>query len=204
MRFLSSLRIVRVTLALAVAFWMAGAGCMLGCGNMVMAAAANEAGTAAHSEAMIVGVKSRADSFTVVVAGDACPSMHAHDCCARHKAASKPHVRSAKSAVKSNTPAVQNSGFSSRTLLSLQPLISANSNVSEFGGTSSPMMDCPLAVNASAALSKARADDSSITVPLTSANAALPTQQEQASALSAPLRIPNRGHTYLRCCAFLI
>src|SRR5512132_1296833 len=37
MRFLSSIRIVRVSLALAVALWMAGFGCLLGCENMVSA-----------------------------------------------------------------------------------------------------------------------------------------------------------------------
>jgi hypothetical protein len=28
--------------------------------------------------------------------------------------------------------------------------------------------------------------------------------QQETSSLSAPLRLPNRGHTYLHCCAFLI
>jgi hypothetical protein len=26
----------------------------------------------------------------------------------------------------------------------------------------------------------------------------------ESSALTTPLRLPNRGHTYLRCCVFLI
>ena len=37
----SSFRIIRVTLALAVALWMAGAGCLLGCENSVATASTN-------------------------------------------------------------------------------------------------------------------------------------------------------------------
>src|SRR6185295_1168773 len=70
MRLLSSIRIVRVSLALAVALWMAGAGCMLGCENMTSAAAAND-----HHPA--------AEATVIVASGEACASMRSHDCCAR-------------------------------------------------------------------------------------------------------------------------
>jgi hypothetical protein len=66
------------------------------------------------------------------------------------------------------------------------------------------MMDCPLAVNATAALAKARPDQASSALPLTRANDTLPHLQERTAILSPPLVLPNRGHTYLRCCVFLI
>lgn len=174
MRFLSSIRIVRVALALAVALWLAGAGCLLGCQNMVAAATANESSSPAVS-------LTATNSQTIVAARDACASMHSHGCCARHggKPASKPTA-------KSKTPAT------------------ASAVAVELGATSSTMMDCPLAVNATAALAKARPDQSSSALPLTRANAALPYFQEQATALSPPPFLPNRGHSYLRCCVFLI
>ena len=166
MRFLSSIRIVRVSLALAVALWMAGAGCMLGCGNMMTAAAATNIESPASSP--------------IVASGDACAAMHAHDCCAKHRA----HVAS-KAAANSNTG----------TTLPLAPELSA---------TPATMMDCPLAVNATAVLSKAGSDQSHVALPSSSESAALSNSPEQTNAFARPLRLPNRGHTYLRCCVFLI
>ena len=69
---LLSTKVARLVLALSVSFWMAGAGCMLGCGNSVSAAE----GVRAES----------ADAQQVVIAGDACVSAHSHDCCAKHHA----------------------------------------------------------------------------------------------------------------------
>jgi hypothetical protein len=68
---LFSIKIARLVLALSVSFWMAGAGCMLGCGNSVSAAE----GVIAES----------ADAPQVVIAGDACASAHSHDCCAKQR-----------------------------------------------------------------------------------------------------------------------
>jgi hypothetical protein len=66
------------------------------------------------------------------------------------------------------------------------------------------MMDCPLAVNSAAALSKAKPDLSRLSLTPPIAGYALPGNRAQTTALSTPLRLPNRGHTYLRCCVFLI
>jgi hypothetical protein len=77
--------------------------------------------------------------------------------------------------------------------------------VAELTGTFPMMMDCPLAVNASAALSKARPDLSNLSLTPARVTDSLPNKPEQTVALSSsPLRLPNRGHTYLRCCVFLI
>jgi hypothetical protein len=181
MQSLSSIRPFRVVLALAVAFWMAGAGCMLGCENMVAASSATI---------------SPVSSPTIIAAGEACPSMHAHDCCARHNAKAAPS-RNAKS-LSSSTQSLSSAFEVARELTASAPAFV------EFDGTSTSMMDCPLAVNASAALSKAKQDQSSIALPLTHANGSIPDLSEQTTPLSPPSRLPNRGHTYLRCCVFLI
>jgi hypothetical protein len=168
MRFLSSMRIVRVALALAVALWMAGAGCMLGCENMVSASSINEA-------------SSPANTVAIVAEGEACASMHSHDCCARQRAKSAP-----KPAVKSNSR------------------VTSSTIWAQLDATSSTMKECPLAINATAALSKARPDTSKVVLAHTRTSARLPRLHEQTMALSSPPLLPNRGHTYLRCCVFLI
>jgi hypothetical protein len=197
MRLLSSIRIVRVSLALAVAFWMAGAGCMLGCDNMVAAASSPEVATPA-------------DSPTIVATGEACASMQSHDCCAKRgrHSVSKP---TAKVAAKTKSelvaeshrhiPAEANNKLDSRgpwnteTTSSFAPALNA---------TPVTMIDCPLAVNATAVLSKVGSDDSHVALPSSAEPATLVNPLEQTSAIARPLRLPNRGHTYLRCCVFLI
>lgn len=160
-------KIIRVTLAIAVALWMAGAGCLLGCENAVMAASS----------------LSVAVSDSPTVSGDACASSRSHDCCAKRKSISS-HPQRAPG-ITSNLP--------------------VNTLASGLGAIPSPSMaDCPLAVNASAVVSRARQDQSSDGIPLDRLNVALPVLREQVLALSSPLRLPNRGHTYLRCCVFLI
>ena len=159
------MRLARIGLSLAVAFWMAGAGCLLGCENMVSAAVDPVAAEPAPSQ-------------NVIVSGDACASA-SHDCCAK---------RHAKSAHKAPP--------SSRSTDALIPEVVAN--------TSSSPIDCPLAVTATAALSKSDPDRISGAVLVPRENNPFTSQPEQRSALSHPLRLPNRGHTYLRCCVFLI
>ena len=179
MRFLSSIRIVRVPLALAVAFWMAGAGCMLGCENMASAATSTEIASPAHSPA-------------IVVTGEACASMHSHDCCAKRNTHS-----AAKAVTKTTSDKRQFVADSGRN-------IPADSLFAALGATFPSMMECPLAVNASAVLSKAGSDDSNVALPSSSERASLSNPPEQTSAFARPLRLPNRGHTYLHCCSFLI
>lgn len=168
MRFLTSVRVIRVVLALAVGFWMAGGGCILGCNSMV--AAANNAPT------------TRSGSLATIASGEACASIKSHDCCAKHGGKRQSTSRSEAK--------------------NLQPATSAVT--ADLSGTSGSMMDCPLAVNATAALSKAKQDQSDSELLLTSTIDFHPPLQAEASALSPPARLPNRGHTYLRCCVFLI
>jgi hypothetical protein len=179
MRFLSSIRIVRVSLALAVAFWMAGAGCLLGCENMVSAETSTEAASPANSSA-------------IIVSGEACASTHSHDCCAKHNAHS-----AAKAVTKSTSEKHQ-------FVVDSDKKIPADSLFAALGATFPSMMECPLAVNASAILSKAGPDDSNVALPSSSQRASLSNPPEQTRAFAHPLRLPNRGHTYLHCCSFLI
>ncbi|HSS22048.1 MAG TPA: hypothetical protein VLL54_18410 [Pyrinomonadaceae bacterium] len=159
------MRLARIVLAFAVAFWMAGAGCMLGCNNM-MSAAASEVQSAP------------AQSFTAEVSGDSCASAGGHhDCCAKRHARPAGHAEAPM-------------GEASES-----QLITA---------TSSLMTDCPLAINATAALAKSDPDQAGVAVLASSRNLPTTIQPKQVSALSRPLRLPNRGHTYLRCCVFLI
>jgi hypothetical protein len=104
-------------------------------------------------------------------------SCHArtHDCCAK-KSSKKPASLTAPSPVLS--------------LLGMQ--------------SDGMMKDCPLAVNANAAITKATTDLSDaaelpIADPLKSES---PTKLVDLS--STPIQFLNRGPTYLRCCVFLI
>ncbi|HKB66527.1 MAG TPA: hypothetical protein VKC61_11795 [Pyrinomonadaceae bacterium] len=178
MRFLSSTRIVRVSLALTVAFWMAGAGCMLGCANMASAATATE-------------IASPANSSAIVVSGEACASMQSHDCCAK---------RNAHSAAKPETKPTSGKP----ELVAESRKVPSAALFGALGATFPSMMECPLAVNATAELSKAGPDQSNVALPSPSELASLSNPPEQTSAFARPLRLPNRGHTYLHCCSFLI
>jgi hypothetical protein len=214
MRFLSSIRIVRVTLAFAVAFWMAGGGCMLGCENMAGAASETEAPATPETPE---------NGANLVVAPDACASMHGHGCCS--KRGSQPMAKSgdnssaqrvaklsgnaAHSSRASSSPdAARSSAHSSRHSSSANAALPQTAaglvDISALAAPFTSMMDCPLAVNATAALSKARPDDSGGDLLPASSLDSFSIFKEQLTALTPPPLVPNRGHTYLRCCVFLI
>jgi len=66
MRLLLPTRILRLSLAISVSLWMAGAGCLLGCSNAVKAAPEEP----------------NRDTKTIV-ANDSCAAKRSHDCCAK-------------------------------------------------------------------------------------------------------------------------
>lgn len=117
---------------------------------------------------------------TVVASGDACSSGEAsksHDCC--------------KKSPDSVTPAT--------------PTKSSNASLLELSGSSSGAMNgCPLAVSRASVVAKTRETDLNSAPAL--AQSVLPELEsaERTAPLSSPLHLPNRGHTYLRCCVFLI
>lgn len=179
MRRLTSIRFLRVTLAFVVALWMAGAGCLLGCENNVVGA---------------TEVNHHAKS-SLVESGDACASAHSSSCCAKHDTTAKAAPKTKQS--------VRPSSFKSSKTPKITTQISADLRTVTNSGSSSTM-NCPLAVNASAALSKSGPDKVNGSLIVAAAIQPVVNSLEQVTALARPPRLPNRGHTYLRCCVFLI
>lgn len=115
---------------------------------------------------------------TRVASGQGCSSGGSHSCCAKNPGETKP---AAERTNKSDTALIMASGSSSGM-----------------------MKDCPLAVGRAPIPAKIRINEVAAAPVL--ANSALPAENslEQSAPLSTPLRLHNRGHTYLRCCVFLI
>jgi hypothetical protein len=163
----SLLKISRVVLAMALALWVAGAGCLLGCEGMMTAAASEIANSARHETS----------NLSLVVSGEACASAKSHDCCAKrnHPAQTKAHPGEKQPA----------------TLV-------------EIDLSSSGMSACPLAMSRMVVAAKHTGQETNSAT--TSINSNLPIQNccEQIAPVVTQVRLPNRGHTYLRCCSFLI
>lgn len=72
------------------------------------------------------------------------------------------------------------------------------------GSSSGMIKDCPLAVSRAVIAGKIRNNEIAAATQL--AHSILPAENalERTSPLSTPAPLPNRGHTYLRCCVFLI
>ena len=168
-------RISRGGLGLILSFWIAGAGCMFGCQNMVAAAASRN------------DIPGQQD-LTTVISGEACASSGSHDCCAKKKAA----AIKAKVPVASPRPSLQ-------TATQISQAESVNAD------PSGSMKECPLALSWAGAVTKT-SDSKQVATPVALALKTLlvePTNERQTS-LSPKARLPNRGHTYLSCCVFLI
>ena len=116
----------------------------------------------------------------VVASGDACSSSKSHDCCRKNK---------------SNKTIEQ--PRASRTVIPGRALIASENSP---GG----MMRCPLALNGVAVVTKASSKQ--IAAPVALSPSCLPTENflELSTSLSPRPFLPNRGHTYLHCCVFLI
>ncbi len=179
MRSFSSFRVIRVSLALAVALWMAGAGCLLGCENMVATAATTS--------------EQPSTSAALVVSGDACASAHSAHCCAKMSAKTKSSATARPAKLTTANSAVRN-----------REEISNEVQSPAFNSNPPAMIDCPLAVNATAVLAKVGSDHANLALVSTNVNQLSEDRFEQSAPLISPLRLPNRGHTYLRCCVFLI
>lgn len=118
---------------------------------------------------------------TIVALGDVCASGEAnssHGCCKKNKSTDRKNVA---------------------------PPTDLEASLPEVGGSSSGTVNnCPLAMGRAAVVAKSHSSDGSVTPAL--ARSFLPELKfnELTDPLSTPLRLPNRGHTYLHCCAFLI
>lgn len=162
----SIFKIGRVVLAMALALWVAGAGCLLGCEGMI-AVAASENSDATH--------RATSDQNTVV-SGDACASAKSHDCCAK----TKQQVQTEAQSREKQAP-----------------------TLGKTESSSSGMSACPLAMSRTAVAAKNGSHEESSTTTL--AGASLSIQNFELTApLATQVRMPNRGHTYLRCGSFRI
>lgn len=126
------------------------------------------------------------DSTDTVVAEDSCASS-SHDCCAKKEAH---HVGTTANNVTKETGETGETGETDST--TVRPM------------HSSMMESCPLAVSASAIVSKVRAETSkaaitkTVEAPLSSTTLLSNWRGVDQASLY------NRGPTYLRCCVFLI
>jgi len=163
----SFLKIARMGLAATLVFWVAGAGCLLGCEGMMAAAASENSAVAPHAKG----------DLNLVVSGEACASAKSHDCCAKQNHRTQPKAQRLEK--------------QTATLIETDP-------------STSGMEACPLAMSRTVVAAKKITDDTRSAT--TVANAILPTRNliEQPHPVVTQLRLPNRGHTYLRVCSFLI
>jgi hypothetical protein len=167
-------RVVQMLLAPLLAIWIAGGGCMLGCEGMVAAATHDPDANA---------MQHSAHTSTIVASGHACASGETgnHNCCKKSVENVAPEIGPDRGPRNESSAA---------TILSSVP--------------SSGMMDCPFAIGRSATVAKTRSADVSAAPQLLQSTLHFQSFAEQTTRLSSPLRLPNRGHTYLHCCVFLI
>ena len=159
---LTSAKFTRLALVPILAFWIAGAGCLLGCEKMVAAANHLEGGT--HSDS--------------IIAGDSCASQKGRDCCAkrRNRKAMPVTVRQTSSSIDFFLP---------------------SKDASDASG-------CPLAANRAVVFGKAGTLQSPAVETIGARLRLYSSVNERRTSATATLFPPNRGHTYLRCCVFLI
>ena len=174
MKLFSPTRLVRNVAVITLALWLAGAGCLLGCEGIATAAPAEH-----HDSSSVSGKTS-----TLVVQGDACASSEGHSCC-------KKKARAAKKQTTAHASQIH----------TLAEVDSYSRKLNE--SSTSGMKACPFAI--ARALSVAKGGDGQTSVTA-AASYAVPTQKvsEQKLALATTSPLPNRGHTYLHCCSFLI
>ena len=132
--------------------------------------------TAAASENSAVAPHAKGD-LNLVVSGEACASAKSHDCCAKQNHRTQPKAQGLEK--------------QTATLVETDP-------------SSSGMAACPLAMSRTVVAAKKSTDDTRSTTTVANANVSTPDPIEQPRPVVTQLRLPNRGHTYLRVCSFLI
>lgn len=142
-------------------------------------------------------------------------SSMAHSCCKAQRA-SRSHNPSASTAPvapisvtterkssesQKQIPARQSRPFQQRLEMPAREIFAT-----ELAGLPPPagaMNCCPLTSASAAGVTK-RANDTLTATLLERTTLLAFLNTAESSALTTPLRLPNRGHTYLRCCVFLI
>ena len=174
MKLFSPTRLARKLAVITLAFWLAGAGCLLGCEGMAAAAPAEHSNLTSGSN----------NNSTLVVEGDACASTEGHSCCKK----------------KSRVAGKQATGVPAAEVSQRAELNLTSTKLNE--SSTSGVKACPFAI--SRALSVAKLRDGQIDAIGLSPMPPLQAVTEQKLVLSAISPLPNRGHTYLHCCSFLI
>jgi hypothetical protein len=132
------------------------------------------------------GTAETAQDVSTAVSGPACHKVPDHSCCAKR--------RSSSDQVKSGSREPHPININSE-------LLSARANLIEIGGGIA--RECPMAINANALGTRPRSDEVAGTFELAPIDLPL-SAVERSSVNPARTFQDNRGHTYLRCCAFLI
>jgi hypothetical protein len=132
--------------------------------------------TAAASENSAVAPHAKCD-LNLVVSGEACASANSHDCCAKQNHRTQPKA---------------------------QRLEKQTATLVETDPSSSGMEACPLAMSRTVVAAKKTTDETRSATTIASANLPTLNSIEQPHPVVTQLRLPNRGHTYLRVCSFLI
>ena len=132
--------------------------------------------TAAASESSAVAPHAKGD-LNLVVSGEACASAKSHDCCAKQNHRAQPKA---------------------------QRLEKQTATLVETDPSSTGMAACPLAMSRTVVAAKKSTDDARSTSTVANANVSNANPIEQPHPVVTQLRLPNRGHTYLRVCSFLI
>ncbi|HEY3024662.1 MAG TPA: hypothetical protein VGJ55_00775 [Pyrinomonadaceae bacterium] len=211
----SPLGALRRLLALTLMLWCAGAGCLLvsyAHGAMGEAEVGEKASVLHHSSSTAPHEVSGgpASDFAASV------SSMVHSCCKAQRASNQhkaPPTASASTAPVAVTterkssqsqkqiPAQQSRFFPPQLGISTREIFAT-----ELAGLPPPagaMNCCPLTSASAAGVTKPAND--TLTATLLERTTLLAfLNNTESSALTTPLRLPNRGHTYLRCCVFLI
>jgi hypothetical protein len=183
MKVFPPLNLARKFGVITLGLWLAGAGCLLGCEGMVKAVAAQSFDKSTSSQ----------HNSSIVAEGNACSSSERHGCCKKTVRKTRP------------TSAAHNSGqpVSNRSeeAYALANQVSTENRLDEL--PSSGMRPCPFSVSRELAVARVHDGqmDATAAVSYKTAGGII---REQTLFLATLSTMPNRGHTYLRCCSFLI
>jgi hypothetical protein len=176
MQHLSSIKALRVATALSLVFWVSGLTCAFGCESFPMT------GSSQSTEHGQSGSNVTQDKSA------SCAAHATHSCCSKHHASSQHAATSSENA--------SSRGMQFDVLMA--PGSSAAMQIA--GGMAH---ECPLAINGTALATKLGTDESTIAIAF-EPGASPQASVGQLAVPAAPLFYSNRGHTYLRCCVFLI
>lgn len=177
------LNLARKVGVVTLGLWLAGAGCLLGCEGTVTAVAAQALNRSTSSQ----------HGSSIVADGDACSSSEGHGCCKK-----KSQKTATRFVAHHNSQSVDIRPNDSESIAAHS---STENRLAELpaGG----MRACPFAVSRALAVAKVQGGQMNATAAVSYATAGA-IIREQTLSLSTLSPMPNRGHTYLRCCAFLI